>query len=180
MFTLVLVALSVGLDNFGAATAIGVSGVDRVLRLRIAVIFGAFEAGMPIAGVFLGHSVARELGDAAKPFAGALLGLVGAFAVISHAMGSHQRNRAQGRDVRSLLVIGAALSIDNLVIGFSLGSTRVNVAVAALTIGVVSVALSLLGLEVGRRLGERVGQRSELVGGAMLILIGVAVGTGLL
>jgi putative Mn2+ efflux pump MntP len=37
----------------------------------------------------------------------------------------------------------------------------------------------LLGLEVGSRLGERFGQRSELIGGVVLILVGVAVGTGL-
>jgi putative Mn2+ efflux pump MntP len=52
--------------------------------------------------------------------------------------------------------------------------------VAALTIGAISVALSLLGLEIGRHLGKRLGQRSELVGGAVLILVGVAIGTGLL
>ncbi len=47
MLTLLLVAGSVGADNFAAAVAIGLAGVDRHLRLRIAVVFGLFEAGMP-------------------------------------------------------------------------------------------------------------------------------------
>ncbi len=180
MLTLVLVALSVGLDNFGAATAIGVAGVDGVLRLRVVVIFGTFEAAMPIAGLLLGDSVSHDLGGAAQPVGGALLASVGVYAVVSQLIGAKRPHPERQLSVRSLIVIAAALSIDNLVIGFSLGSTHVSILAAAVTIGVVSVILSLLGLELGRRLGQRVGQRSELVGGAMLIAVGVAVGTGLL
>jgi len=70
--------------------------------------------------------------------------------------------------------------IDNLVIGFALGAYHVNLILAAVMIAVMSVALSLLGLEIGRRLGERLGQRAELVGGAVLILVGAAIATGVL
>jgi hypothetical protein len=48
--------------------------------------------------------------------------------------------------------------------------------VAAVTIAGVSVALSLLGLEIGGRLGRRI----ELVGGVVLVFIGVGIGAGLL
>ena len=54
-----------------------------------------------------------------------------------------------------LIVIAAALSIDNLAIGFALGTSHVNVVAAALVIGVVSVGLTLAGLELGKRLGSR-------------------------
>lgn len=43
VLALLLVALSIGLDNLGATTALGVSGVDRRLRLQVALIFGVFE-----------------------------------------------------------------------------------------------------------------------------------------
>jgi len=66
------VVASVGLDNFGAATAMGVSGVDRYLRLRIVVIFGVFEAAMPLVGLLLGDSVAHDLGGKAKDLCSAL------------------------------------------------------------------------------------------------------------
>ena len=45
---------------------------------------------------------------------------------------------------------------------------------------VVSVGLSLLGLELGSRLGSRVGEWSEEIGGAVLILVGIAIGAGLI
>ncbi len=55
-----------------------------------------------------------------------------------------------------------------------------NLAVAAVIIGAVSVALSLLGLELGGRLGARTGANGELIGGAVLIGVGLAVAAGAL
>ena len=37
---LLVVALALGLNNFGAAIAIGVSGVDRLTGLKVAAVFG--------------------------------------------------------------------------------------------------------------------------------------------
>jgi hypothetical protein len=50
------VALSLGLSNFTAAIGLGVAGVDVGTRLRVGLIFGVFEAGMPMLGLLLGHS----------------------------------------------------------------------------------------------------------------------------
>lgn len=179
MLAIALVAIAVGLDNLGAATAIGVSGVDRSLRWRIALIFGAFEAAMPVVGILLGHAVSRQLGGTSKLLAGSVLCLVGIYALVS-AVRSGDTLRPAGYSTTRLLVLGAALSVDNVAIGFALGSDRVNVLVAAVVIGLVSVILSLVGLELGARLGERIGERSELVGSAVLILIGLLIATGAL
>jgi putative Mn2+ efflux pump MntP len=85
-----------------------------------------------------------------------------------------------GRRTGQLVVTGIALSIDNLAVGFALGTYRVDLPVAAITIGVVSVTMSLLGLELGDRLGTRTGDWGELLGGLVLIAVGVAVASGIL
>jgi putative Mn2+ efflux pump MntP len=43
----------------------------------------------------------------------------------------------------------------------------------------VSVALSLLGLEIGSRVGARLERRGQLLGGAVLIGLGLALAAGL-
>ena len=79
-----------------------------------------------------------------------------------------------------LLVSGLAMSIDNLVVGFALGAYHVSIVVAALVIGVVSVAMALAGLELGARIGSSLGERGELAGAAVLIAVGVVMAAGLL
>lgn len=172
--------MSVGLDNFAAATALGVSGVDRKLRLRVALIFGIFEGATPVVGLSIGRSVAHGLGSTAKPVAGTLLGMAGAYAIVTELLGDRDGAKTPARNFRHLVLIGGALSIDNLVIGFALGAYHVDIWIAAVTIAAVSVALSLLGLEIGGQLGARLGRRSEFVGGGVLDLVGVAIGVGVL
>jgi putative Mn2+ efflux pump MntP len=79
-----------------------------------------------------------------------------------------------------VLVTGLAVSADNLVAGFALGTYHVGIAVAAITIGAVSVALSLLGLELGDRVGAKIAERGELLGGLVLAGVGIAIAAGVL
>jgi putative Mn2+ efflux pump MntP len=82
--------------------------------------------------------------------------------------------------VSRLLATGLALSVDNLVVGFALGTYHVSFVVAAALIAAVSITMALIGLELGSRLGEHLGQRSELLGGAILIAVGGAIAAGLI
>ena len=72
------------------------------------------------------------------------------------------------------------MSIDNLAVGFALAVYHIQIVLAAVTIGVISVALSLVGLELGSRLGARIEAWSEELGGSVLILVGLAIAFGIL
>ncbi len=181
MFALVLVAVSVGLSNFAAAVAIGVSGVDARTRFEVAVAFGVFEIGMPIVGLALGHRLAHTLGDAARWLGGGLLVAAGLYGLVTGLRrAGHEPAAAAGLSRGRLVVTAAALSIDNLVVGFALGAYRVSVLVAAMVIGLVSVGLSLVGLELGATIGARTGDLAEAVGSVALIGVGAAIAAGLI
>src|SRR5271165_389461 len=151
MLALLLVAVSLGLSNFAAAIAIGVSGVDARTRLRVGIVFGLFEAGMPLLGLPPGPRLAGTLGHAA-PWIGATLliasGLYTLLQAFRHHDGDTTSAAAQG--LGKLLVSGLALSIDNLAVGFALGTYHVALLTAAVLIGAVSVTMALAGLELGR------------------------------
>ena len=185
MLAVLLVSVSLGLDNLGACIGIGISGIDARTRLRVGVIFGLFETAMPIFGLLLGHSLTSTLGHAAHWTGAALLIATGIYSLVQ-AIRSPDSPTAQapadppGPQIRPLLVIGLALSIDNLAAGFALSTLHVNLAGAVAVIGAVSIAMSLIGLELGSRLGPRTGQRGELLGGLVLIGVGIAIATGVL
>ena len=182
VLALLLVAGSLGLNNLAASIAIGLSGVDRATRTRTALAFGLFEAGMPVVGLLIGRELSHALGGAADTVGGLLLIAVGAQFTISGARSARdpQRALAPSAGMGKLLVLAAALSVDNLVVGFALGAYRTPLALSVAVIAVVSVGLSLVGLELGARLGARFEQRSELLSGIVLIAVGLAILTGLL
>ena len=174
MLSIAFVAVAMGLSNLAASIGIGISGVDRRQRVRIAVIFGCFEALMPLIGLLIGHRVADTVGSTAALLGGGLLVVTGMLTIL-------QARRAEASDApRSnrllrLVVTDAALSIDNLVVGFALGAYDVPVALAALVFAFVSVGMTLLGLELGRRLGASVERWSAEIGGAVLAVVGVVI-----
>lgn len=178
---LILSAVAVGLDNFAASIGIGLTGVDARTRWRVAVVFGAFEGGMPLLGLLLGHGAAHTLGRATQYAGGVLLALAGLWAMV-HARertASHSPGNAPSGTGR-LLIAGFALSIDNLVVGFGLGVTRVPLLAAVVVFAVVSVGLSLAGLELGQRVGARSKGNAELLAGAILLAVGVLIAAGVL
>jgi manganese efflux pump family protein len=191
MLALLLVAASVGMSNFGAAIAIGVSGVDARTRLRVGLIFGVFESGMPVLGLIIGEQVAGPLGHAARWLGAGLLIAVGGYALIAAARaGRAARGSADHQDGAAdkpavglastgrLVLSGLALSMDNLAVGFALGTYNTSIVRSAITIGVVSVALSLLGLELGARIGKWAGERGEQLAALVLISVGIAIACG--
>ncbi len=160
---LLLVAVSLGLSNLAAAIGIGAGGIDRRTRIGVGVIFGLFEAAMPVAGLLAGHGLASSLGRAADWLAAALLIAVGA-ASVAAGLRSRAASAAGRRPVAdapprvaALLVSGFALSLDNLAAGFALGSYQVGVLAGIVVFGVVSAGMSLAGLEFGARIGNRAG-----------------------
>lgn len=180
MAGLLLVAVSVGLSNFAGSIGIGLSGVDARMRIRVGVAFGLFEAVMPVVGLAIGDSLAHQLGAWGRYVGAALLVLTGGYTIWQGRRAEHEARVGAAMPTRTLMVTAVALSIDNLVVGFALGVYHVNIVLAAIVMGVVSVGLSLLGLELGNRLGERVEGYAEEIGGGVLILVGLALGSGVL
>jgi putative Mn2+ efflux pump MntP len=171
---LLVVAVALGLDNFAASVGIGVQGADRTARIRIAVVFGLFETAMPVIGLLLGRGLAGDLGGAARLTGAALLAGAGVYELVSAFRDGGPR---QWRGWR-MLVTGAGLSLDNLVVGLALGALKVPFVVAVIVFGVVSVAMSLAGLELGAKIGAAAGDRGELIAGIVLIGVAVAMAAG--
>ncbi len=193
MLALLLVAAAVGVSNLVAAVGLGMSGVDARTRWRVGLVFGAFEAGMPVVGLLIGQHVATQIGQASRWIGGALLvgvGLVGLIGPIRVRRGD-PGDEAQDTTphpgelgLPRLLLSGLALSLDNLVIGFALGTYQTGILLSALVIGSVSVAMSLAGLEIGARVGQwtrgrpRGDKLGDRLGAALLIGVGIAVAAG--
>ncbi len=187
MLALLLVAASVGLSNLVASVGIGASGADLATRVRVAVVFGLLEAGMPIAGLLIGDDVAGAIGRQTRWVAAALLIAVGGYAIWAAVGRRPAAAGGAGHDATSpalslvrLVITGLALSLDNLVVGFALGTYQVSIVAGAIVFGSVSTVMSLAGLEIGARLGRRIGERGELLGGCVLVGVGLAIGLGIL
>ena len=74
---------------------------------------------------------------------------------------------------KTLLILGVATSIDALAVGLSFGVLSRPILLPAIVIGAVCIAFSVIGVYIGKKAGDIVGQKGEYIGGLCLIAIGV-------
>lgn len=173
------IALALAMDALAVSLGLGLSlkPVRNVQTLRLAVSFGLFQFMMLVLGSVAGERIVRLVGRYDHWVAFALLLAVGGkmiFESLSPETESATRRADPTRGL-SLLVLSVATSLDSLAVGLSLGTLRVAVIFPAVVVGAVAFIMTVLGMKLGPALGKLIGRRAELLGGAVLILIGIRI-----
>jgi manganese efflux pump family protein len=171
---LLALVLPLGLDTFAVAAALGTVGVPPTRRMRISLLFTAFEAGMPLIGLALGASLGRAIGGAADYLAIGVLLAFGLYTLLAPERDEQERlvHLTQAGGVGAL-VLGTSISLDELAIGFTLGLLRLP---AGLVIGLIALqafVVTQLGLRLGSRLSERLREGAEHLAGVALMTLGL-------
>jgi putative Mn2+ efflux pump MntP len=171
---LIALVVPLGLDTFAVAAALGMLGTTRSTRVRLTVLFTAFEAGMPLIGLAIGAPLGHALGNAADYVAIGVLLLFGLYTLISSGEQDEQAvarlTQARGP---SAILLGISISLDELAIGFTLGLLHLPVVLVITLIAAQTVIVTQLGLRFGNRLSERLREGAERLAG--LALAGLAV-----
>ncbi|MFC1830332.1 manganese efflux pump MntP family protein, partial [Thermodesulfobacteriota bacterium] len=77
----------------------------------------------------------------------------------------------------TLVMLSVATSIDALAVGLSLSILNVSIWAPALVIGIVAGTFTIIGLQIGRRIGSltRLRHYVEAMGGIVLVVIGIKI-----
>jgi putative Mn2+ efflux pump MntP len=169
-----VIALSLALDVFAVSIGVGVRGVPRAQKIRIGISFACAEVAMNIVGALLGAVAGKLIGGIAG-YLGfvALLG-VGLYMIYEARRDLEDRTPMDLSRGWGLFLASLSISLDSLGIGFSILYIGVPIAESLGVIAVVSILATTLGLALGRRLGTRVEDSAELLGGVLLAITGAA------
>lgn len=167
--------LPLGVDTFAVAAALGARGVATTQqRRRITTLFVAFEGGMPLFGLLLGAPLGAVIGEAADYLAATVLILLGGWMLFVRDDAEEELELASFTAAHgwALIVLGVSISLDELAVGFTLGLSRLPVAVVILAIVVQTAIATQVGLRLGHRLSERFREAAERLAGLALALLG--------
>ena len=176
LLTSILIGIGLSMDCFAVSLAIGTSTRSQILKtaLVIAACFGIFQAGMTIIGWIAGASLYTEISAYGPWIAFLLLAGIGIKMIYDGVRGEEEAHFA-GLFLIPVLLLSVATSIDALAVGVSFGVLGSPVLVPALIIGLVCFVLSCAGVICGMRLEKILGNKTEIFGGVILILIGVQI-----
>lgn len=183
-----LLAVALAMDCFTVSIVSGVILSNRFPLFsreglgvfRLAFLFGAFQALMPLIGWLATSRFSEQLESIDHWIAFALLAFIGG-KMIMESFEEEQKQTFDPQRLRTQLLLAIATSIDALAIGISFACTGYHqlsqLTVPLIIIGIVSFLFSIIGYILGVRFGKSITRRlkPELLGGIILVVIGVKI-----
>lgn len=180
-FNSFLLGVGLAMDAFSVSLANGLREPKMARRKMcvVAAVFGLFQALMPLLGWLCVHTMLEHFRSFEKfiPWiALALLGWIGGKMLLEGLRGEAEQEEVSGVGLVALLVQGVATSIDALSVGFTIAEYDVVMAlVCAAIIAVVTFAICLGGLAIGKKFGTHLADKAGILGGAILLFIGLEI-----
>jgi putative Mn2+ efflux pump MntP len=181
MSILEIVLLSIGLSMDCLAVSICKAACTPTFNpknvLRMAMLFGLFQGGMPLIGYFAGISFAGQIKVFDHWIALCLLGFIGG-KMIYEGLKPVKKPCEQNKNCYSwkmLLSLSIATSIDALASGIIFVSFPEMIYAAVIFIGIASFLFSLAGSVLGYHTGRHLKFNVEIIGGIILVGIGIKI-----
>lgn len=176
-FTLLIIAIGLSFDSFAVSVSSGIIR-NRIIfsdAIKIAFSLAFFQGSMPVVGWLLGRSVSESISEFDHWVAFGLLGILGLRMIITNLRERQKSVILDPLRPLVLLSLSIATSIDALIIGVSFAFFEIRIVMAVILIGSITFVASMLGILFGKKIGNRFGNKMEIIGGAILIAIGLKI-----
>lgn len=184
---IVLLGVSLAMDAFAVSITDGMcyNNLNKRKAVTIPITFGIFQAAMPLAGYFLMSLFEKYVDMYDHYIAFFLLLIIGGKMVldgIKDARTTAEEIKQKNFSYPTVLVQGIATSIDALAVGVTLGTmdgvNNLNIYGFVGIIGVITFAISLVGVIIGIKIGKLFKNKicyAEIIGGLVLVAIGLKI-----
>lgn len=184
VLAILLLALGISMDSFAVSlsNSIALHRTAPARLLWIPVIFAIAQSTLASLGFILGSFVGEILETFEGPITFAILVLIGAEMIYSGTKAQHNQtavlegsgggDRAVRITVIAVLIEALATSLDAFAIGFMLRASNTNPVLACIIIALITFIVSAIGIVIGKRAGMILGEKAQLFGGIVLIVVG--------
>lgn len=183
MFSIIstfLVAIALAMDAFSVSMTKGFTQkhLTNSQILYYGLFFGGFQTIMPILGYLCGNIIAATVTSIA-PIVGFVLLLAIGLNMIRESLAGDDDEITDNFSFKEVTLLAIATSIDAFAVGITIALINDPILISSAIIGIVAFIFSIIGIFIGKKIGNYVGDKFQIVGGVILILIGVKILIGL-
>ena len=179
IFSVTIIAIGLSMDCFAVSISKGIciSKFSFLKTLRMAGLFGLFQAIMPLISFTLGIGFEKQLASFEHWIAFILLSLIGGKMVYDGIITVDPDCKIEKNPFKwgTLLSLALATSIDALATGVVFIPFPDLIWKVVANIGLISFLSTFLGMYIGIHFGKRFHVKVEIIGGIILIGIGLKI-----
>lgn len=174
MIEVTFLAIALSMDAFAVSIGLGSKGTKDThsLALMCGLYFGVFQGIMPLIGYAGGLGIFGWVESYAPWIAFSLLLLIGLKMIYEGLSEGIEEDIAQITH-KVMIMLAIATSIDAMAAGFTLTLLSSNPFLACIAIGATTFGFSWAGTYIGAKTGTWLESKAEILGGAVLVLIGI-------
>lgn len=175
---LFFIAVGLSMDAFAVAVCKGLAMKKCTWKKAgiVGLYFGVFQGGMPLVGYMLGVQFKDVITSIDHWIAFLLLGIIGGHMVLEAKEDADEEETTdESLDVKTMLGLAVATSIDALAVGVTFAFLKVNIVPAVIFIGSITFFISVTGVKIGHLFGDKYKMKAEITGGIILVFMGVKI-----
>lgn len=172
-----LIAIALAMDAFSVSLTKGftLKKISKTQVLWFAIFFGGFQAFMPILGWLGGIQLEWVITTFAPWIAFILLLLIGSNMIRESFSNEEGEENSDKFSFKELTLLAIATSIDAFAVGITYAVLKTDILIPVIMIGVTAFIFTIIGLYLGKKIGNYFGDKFEILGGVILILLGVKI-----
>jgi len=175
IYPLFIIALALSLDAFGVALCIGLNNQTRFKnKVGFTMSFGLFQFLLSYVGAYAGFLFNTYIASMPTIIGGMIISVVG---VIMIKEGFDNQGKCPLLRPKMYLILGVSVSIDAMVVGFTVLNNITNVILLkdTLFIGGVTLVMVAIAFIISKYLKkiEVIGRYADYIGGVILIIFGL-------
>lgn len=176
IISIFLIAIALAMDAFSVSMTKGFTQkhLSKSQILFYGIFFGGFQALMPILGYFCGNVISSIVESLASVIGFILLLAIG-LNMIRESLSGGDEEITDNFSFKEVTLLAIATSIDAFAVGITFALLNDPILISALIIGIVAFLFSIVGVFLGRKLGDYIGDKFQILGGVILILIGIKI-----
>ena len=172
----VFIAIALAMDAFSVSLTKGFTQkhLTKAQIFYYALFFGFFQFMMPILGYYCGEVISAFIASVASIVGFVLLLAIG-LNMIRESLENEEDEITDEFSFYEVTLLAIATSIDAFAVGLTYAILGESILIPSLIIGVVAFLFTVLGVFLGKKIGNYFGGRFQIIGGVILILIGIKI-----
>ena len=170
ILVILIVAVSLSMDAFSLSLIYGTLNLDTKVEKVLSIIVGIFHFFMPILGLTIGNIIIRYISMDIRLITGLIFIGLGIEMIFSIRKDEEIKEL---NNFISLFFFALAVSIDSFLIRINLGINKTNIILASTIFMLVSGIFTYIGLKLGKKITNLIGNISTIFGGIILIILGL-------
>ncbi len=168
-----VIAIGLAMDSFSVSLAGGAVLKENIVKtgMTAGLFFGFFQFAMPLIGWAIGVPITQMIDPFGYWIVVGLFFFIGEKMIWESFSVNEEGISLIGWNV--LLLLAVATSIDALAVGTSFALIGEVILLPAVIIGVVAFVFSFFGVLAGHKLSSILGNKMQIFGGVILVLIGI-------